>query len=73
MKDNLKYSKTTDLLTNIMFSYEMKKNLTLNNLDLTISIAHKRHEFNIFRKLFYTDTLIPADSNHPISLKLAVF
>ena len=53
----------------------MEKELknSINCLDLTISRVDKHSEFKIYRKDTFTDTIIPACSNHPINIKLSVF
>jgi hypothetical protein len=57
----------------ISFTLELETDRKLNFLDLTIDIGTLKHEFSIFRKPTYTNQVIPADSCHPISHKLASF
>lgn len=57
----------------IQFTMEVGENDNINFLDLNISIKNSNHYFNIFRKPTYTDAVIPASSNHPISHKHAAF
>ena len=59
---------------NIKFTLEIEKDKAINFLDITID--HKlnnRLNFQIFRKPTYTDTIIPANSNHPYCIKMAAF
>ena len=45
----------------------------VNFLDLTITLNKDKHLFNIYRKPTFTDSLIPAYSNHPWIHKLSAF
>jgi hypothetical protein len=57
----------------ITFTVETDNNRCLNYLDLTISLMDNRHNFAIYRKPTYTDSVIPADSKHCFSQKMAAF
>ena len=57
----------------INFTLEIENNKSLNFLDLTISINNSIHEFSIYRKPSQTDTIIPFNSSHAWSHKLAFF
>jgi hypothetical protein len=58
---------------NIKFKMELEENQSINFLDLTISHNEDIHEFKIYRKPTYTDTVIPHESCHPQSHKMATF
>jgi hypothetical protein len=58
---------------NITFTVEIESNKQLNFLDLSISIVGDKHEFGVYRKPCYSDTIIPSDSCHPTSQKLSSF
>jgi predicted GIY-YIG superfamily endonuclease len=55
------------------FTMERGVDQKINFLDLEIEIREDNHVFAIYRKPTYTDQVIPADSCHPISHKLASF
>jgi hypothetical protein len=57
----------------INFTMERGLNQSINFLDLAIEIKENKHVFSIYRKPTYTDQVIPSDSCHPISHKLASF
>lgn len=57
----------------IKFTLEIEDNETLHFLDITIYRSHGKHTFKIYRKPIYTDSIIPADSYHPSSHKMAAF
>ena len=57
----------------IKFTVELEENGSLNFLDINISKDNNKHKFKMFRKPTYTDSLIPFNSNHPWSYKLAAF
>ena len=58
----------------IKFTNEIQdKYNSLNFLDLKITLINNKHEFNIYRKPSYTDTVIHNSSLHPTSHKHAVF
>ena len=57
----------------IQFTIEIENNQSINFLDLTISRLGSSHSFKIFRKDTYTDAIIPASSQHPLSHKHAAF
>jgi len=54
----------------LKFTLEQEKENRINFLDITI-IKDEKMSFNIYRKPTTTDTIIPIDSCHPISYKLA--
>lgn len=58
---------------NINFTVEKEINQSLNFLDLTITRCSNKLNFNVYRKPTSTDTIIPANSCHPIQTKYAVF
>ena len=59
--------------SSINFTLEVDTNKSINFLDLTITLQNNRHDFAIFRKPTHTDTIIPFDSTHPWSHKMAFF
>lgn len=58
---------------NIVFTMEDSSNNSLPYLDLRISVLDNSFDFDIYRKPTNTDTLIPFDSCHPTSHKMASF
>jgi hypothetical protein len=56
---------------NLIYTLEAENNCQINFLDVTISRANEELKFNIYRKLTYTDTIIPYSSCHPTQQKLA--
>ncbi|KAK5644828.1 hypothetical protein RI129_006128 [Pyrocoelia pectoralis] len=58
---------------NIAFTLEKEVNNTLNFLDLTITRLHQSLEIAVYRKPTTTDHVIPFNSFHAISHKLAAF
>ena len=57
----------------IKFTLEIETNQAINFLDLNISVINGKHQFKIYRKETFSDTLIPSISNHPWSQKMAAF
>ncbi|KAK4884497.1 hypothetical protein RN001_000768 [Aquatica leii] len=57
----------------IKFTLEKSVNNTLPFLDLYISINNNSFTYDIYRKPTTTDHVIPFDSNHPMSHKMAAF
>ena len=58
---------------NIKFSCKKESDHTINFLDITISTTEKGYDFKIYRKETTTDHVIPSDSRHHPSHKLAAF
>ena len=57
----------------IQFTMEVETNKALNFLDLTLTREEHHISFSIFHKPTQSDTIIPADSHHPVSHKHAAF
>lgn len=57
---------------NIKFTIEKQFN-EINFLDLTIMRQLQKHSFKIYRKPTQSDLIIPKDSNHPWTQKMASF
>jgi hypothetical protein len=57
----------------IQFTSEVGESNSLNFLDINIQMLDNKFIFQIYRKLTYTDNIIPADSHHPITHKMAAF
>jgi hypothetical protein len=62
--------KFKSIMSRLNFTLEQEKENRINFLDITI-IKDEKMTFNIYRKPTTTDTIIPNDSCHPISYKLA--
>ena len=58
---------------NIKFTIEKEVDKSINFLDLTITRENNTHNFSIFHKPSYTDTVIHSTSCHPIQHKFASF
>jgi hypothetical protein len=56
---------------NLIFTAELEHNNTINFLDTTTHKAQDNVRISIFRKLTFTDTIIPNTSNHPPQHKYA--
>lgn len=69
LKDFLHF--LNSLHPNINFTMEIEKNNKINFLDLTLTRSDNNIKFNIFRKPTQTDHMIPWESCHHISHKLA--
>ena len=61
------------LNNNLQFTLEIESNKSLNFLDLKIALSDSKFNFGIFRKPTYTDNVIHASSNHPLSQKMSAF
>lgn len=59
--------------SNLKFTMEIERNKSLNFLDLSIHNSNNLPIFNIYRKPSSIVTVIPFDSYHPLSIKLAAF
>jgi hypothetical protein len=66
-------SKLNSQCKNIQFTCEKERNNSLNFLDITILTTNKGYEFSIHRKETTTDHVIPSDSRHHPSQKMAAF
>lgn len=60
------------LSNKIKFTME-NQNKQINFLDLTITNEENKHTFSIYHKQTQTDLIIPSNSNHPWTHKMAVF
>jgi hypothetical protein len=58
---------------NIKFTHEIGEQQSINFLDINIKLVENNFEFKIYRKDTFTDNIIPADSHHPDSYKMAAF
>nr|XP_022905894.1 uncharacterized protein LOC111417759 [Onthophagus taurus] len=58
---------------NIQFTLETEQDNRINFLDITIIKTDNELQFKIFRKKTQTDIVIPQDSNHEYTHKLAAF
>jgi hypothetical protein len=54
---------------NLQFTAEMEENNTISYLDITIQRTPTSWKIAIYRKLTFTDTIIPYTSNHPTQHK----
>jgi hypothetical protein len=59
------------LNSKIQFTMEIEQDKKINYLDLSISHKNSKFSFGIFRKETYTDSIIPYNSAHHYSTKLA--
>ena len=66
-------NKINNLNPHIKFTMEMEVNKSINFLDIKIRSINNKFKFNIYRKETFTDVIIPANSNHPLNIKLSVF
>ena len=57
----------------IKFKHEIENNNAINLLDITFTKTNEEIKTGIYRKPTQTDLVIPYDSNHPYSYKLAAF
>lgn len=57
----------------IKFKMETEKNKSLPFLDVKVIKTNNKLEFGVYRKDTQTDLVIPIESNHPMSYKLAAF
>lgn len=62
-----------NISSNIQFTIVLENNNKLNILDLTLTKNNNKFQFNIYRKPTTTDIVIPADSHHPRTHKMASF
>ena len=63
-------TETNAMNENIKFTVE-KGNNTINYLDLTITLARNKVEYQIYQKPTHTDAVIPKDSFHRPKHKIA--
>ena len=60
-------------LSKLQFTMEEEKDGSLNFLDLTITRNNSRLSYNIYRKPTTTDVIIPSNSQHSYTTKMAAF
>ena len=65
------YGYINNLHDNINFTIELEQNKNINFLDLQISHDNSNFNINIYRKPTQTDTIVPFDSHHHQSHKMA--